>query len=237
MLSYALRRIAGTVPDPARHHQRLVSVSCAWPPVGRSRRSRRWPPAVRANLDRLYGLDQPADGAVRTLPARSAARGFRALAQAARFQRGPSSSTRACRSRPPWDFAAILLAVLTRSFPPGVLAALWAQTAAPTTASPRSPPWRWALPSFRHPVRCSRWCSGCTCAGLPVAGWQHGARRANLVLPVLTLALPVAAYLARLTRASLLEVLRGALYVRSARARGPGRCAPLLWRHALPPGP
>src|SRR5258705_545806 len=67
---------------------------------------------------------------------------------------------------------------------------------------------------------------------LPVAGWQHGAPR-YLVLPVLTLALPVAAYLARLTRASLLEVL-GALYVRSARARGLG-AARVLWRHALRP--
>ena len=65
-----------------------------------------------------------------------------------------------------------------------------------------------------------------------MAGWQHGAPR-YLVLPVLTLALPVAAYLARLTRASLLEVL-GAHYVLSARARGLG-AARVLWRHALRP--
>ena len=41
------------------------------------------------------------------------------------------------------------------------------------------------------------------------------------------------AYLARLTRASLLEVLRTP-YVLSARARGLGS-ARVLWRHALPP--
>jgi oligopeptide transport system permease protein len=67
---------------------------------------------------------------------------------------------------------------------------------------------------------------------LPVAGFESGALR-YLVLPLLTLALPVAAYLARLTRASLLEVLR-APFVRSARARGLARTR-VLWRHALPP--
>jgi oligopeptide transport system permease protein len=53
------------------------------------------------------------------------------------------------------------------------------------------------------------------------------------VLPVLTLALPVAAYVARITRGSLLEVFR-ANYVRTARARGLGE-ARVLWRHALKP--
>jgi oligopeptide transport system permease protein len=67
---------------------------------------------------------------------------------------------------------------------------------------------------------------------LPVAGWEAGEPR-YLVLPVLTLALPIAAYLARLMRGSLLEVLR-APYVRSARARGLGG-ARGLWRHALRP--
>jgi oligopeptide transport system permease protein len=65
-----------------------------------------------------------------------------------------------------------------------------------------------------------------------VAGWERGAPR-YLVLPVVTLALPVAAYLARLTRASLLEVLRSN-YIRSARARGLGE-GRVLWRHALRP--
>ncbi len=67
---------------------------------------------------------------------------------------------------------------------------------------------------------------------LPVAGWQAGDVR-FWVLPVVTLALPVGAYLARLTRASLLETLRSP-YVKSARARGLG-AARVLWRHALPP--
>ncbi|MGH8136356.1 MAG: ABC transporter permease, partial [Steroidobacteraceae bacterium] len=54
----------------------------------------------------------------------------------------------------------------------------------------------------------------------------------DLVLPVVTLALPVIAYLARLTRGSLLEVLR-APWIRAARARGlPSHRILLL--HALP---
>ena len=42
---------------------------------------------------------------------------------------------------------------------------------------------------------------------LPVAGWEPGSVR-HLVLPVVTLALPFVAYIARLTRGSLLEVLQ-----------------------------
>jgi oligopeptide transport system permease protein len=66
---------------------------------------------------------------------------------------------------------------------------------------------------------------------LPVAGWEPG-RAGDLVLPVTTLALPVIAYVARLTRGSLLEVLQ-APWIRAARARGipPRR---ILLRHALP---
>jgi oligopeptide transport system permease protein len=66
---------------------------------------------------------------------------------------------------------------------------------------------------------------------LPVAGWAPG-RAADMVLPVVSLALPVFAFVARLTRGSLLEVLR-TTWVRAARARGlPERT--VLLRHALP---
>jgi oligopeptide transport system permease protein len=67
---------------------------------------------------------------------------------------------------------------------------------------------------------------------LPVAGWEPGRLR-YLVLPVVTLALPVAAYVARLTRGSLLEVLQSA-YIRTARAKGLAPSA-ILRRHALKP--
>ncbi|HYK26104.1 MAG TPA: ABC transporter permease, partial [Steroidobacteraceae bacterium] len=54
-----------------------------------------------------------------------------------------------------------------------------------------------------------------------------------LVLPVTTLALPTIAYIARLTRGSLLEVLR-ADYIRTARAKGL-RERRVIMRHALRP--
>ena len=66
---------------------------------------------------------------------------------------------------------------------------------------------------------------------LPVGGWNDGALK-NMILPVATLALPLIAYITRLTRGSMIEVLR-ANYIRTARAKGlPMRL--ILWRHALP---
>ena len=65
---------------------------------------------------------------------------------------------------------------------------------------------------------------------LPVAGWNGGAPR-NLVLPVIALALPQIAYIARLTRGSMIEVLH-ANFVRTARAKGL-RERIVVVRHAL----
>jgi oligopeptide transport system permease protein len=63
---------------------------------------------------------------------------------------------------------------------------------------------------------------------LPPAGWG-GAR--HLVLPAITLGTVYAAYLARLTRSGMLEVIRQD-FVRTALAKGlPERL--VLWRHAL----
>lgn len=66
---------------------------------------------------------------------------------------------------------------------------------------------------------------------LPAGGWGEPG---NLVLPVIALALPNLAYCARLTRASMLDVL-GAEYLAAARARGLSE-ARLLFAHALRPG-
>ncbi len=53
---------------------------------------------------------------------------------------------------------------------------------------------------------------------LPVGGWNGGAWR-NMVLPVIVLALPQIAIVARMMRGSMVEVLR-ANYIRTARAKG-----------------
>ena len=227
MLSYALRRIAGTVPTL------LVIISVSFcvvrlAPGGPFAQEQALPPPVRANLERLYGLDQPL-----TVQYAHYLRGL------LRGDFGPSLGQRdftvselIAQGLPlsaTLGLAAILLAVLT-GVPAGVLAALWRNRGADyciTTLAAVA----LALPSFvTGPLFALVF--GLYLRWLPVAGWQHGAPR-YLVLPVLTLALPVAASLARLTRASLLEVL-AAHYVLSARARGLG-ASRVLWRHALRP--
>ena len=66
---------------------------------------------------------------------------------------------------------------------------------------------------------------------LPAGGWDWSIQR--MVLPVVTLALPVIAYIARLTRGSMIEVLHSN-YIRTARAKGlPERL--VIRRHALKP--
>jgi oligopeptide transport system permease protein len=57
-------------------------------------------------------------------------------------------------------------------------------------------------------------------AWLPVGGWNDGAVR-NTVMPVLVLALPQIAVIARLTRAAMIEALR-APHIRTLRAQGLG---------------
>jgi oligopeptide transport system permease protein len=65
---------------------------------------------------------------------------------------------------------------------------------------------------------------------LPPARWG-GFPSWNLVLPVLTLSAIYMAYIARLTRAGMLEVLRSD-YIRTARAKGLTE-PQVVWRHAM----
>jgi oligopeptide transport system permease protein len=186
------------------------------------------PPQIRANLDRLYGLDQPLG-----------LQYLHYLNGLAHGEFGPSFKLR--------DFsvgeliaqglplsltlgsAAVLLAMLL-GVPLGVAAALRRNMVTDYGITTLVVVFI-ALPSFvTGPLFALVF--GLYLHWLPVAGWEEGTPR-YLVLPVLTLALPVAAYVARITRGSLLEVFR-ANYVRTARARGLGE-ARVLWRHALKP--
>ncbi len=65
------------------------------------------------------------------------------------------------------------------------------------------------------------------------AGWEEGVGPAlvSLLLPAIALALPQAAILARVTRSSVLEVMKED-YVRTARAKGLTR-SQALWRHGV----
>lgn len=67
---------------------------------------------------------------------------------------------------------------------------------------------------------------------LPAGGLGDGGYK-NLVLPVIALALPQIAYIARLTRGSMIEILRSP-YIRTARAQGLPEHT-IIIRHALKP--
>jgi oligopeptide transport system permease protein len=185
-------------------------------------------PQIRANLDKLYGLDQPLG-----------VQYLHYLRGLAHGEFGPSFKLR--------DFtvgeliaqglplsltlgsAAILLAILL-GIPLGIAAALRRNSAADYGITALVV-LGIALPSFvTGPLFALVF--GLYLHWLPVAGWEEGAP-SYLVLPVLTLALPVISYVARITRGSLLEVLH-TNYVRTARARGLGEMR-VLWRHALRP--
>jgi oligopeptide transport system permease protein len=227
MLKLALRRIAGLVPTLLV----IITVSFAiirLAPGGPFEQEQALAPAVRANLERLYGLDQPLGVQYVNY--------LRALAHG---DFGPSLRQRDFTVREliaqglplsvTLGLCALLLAVVT-GIPAGIAAAMYRSSRTDLSIAALTA-LGIALPSFvTGPLLALVF--GLYLKWLPAAGWQPGAAR-YLILPALTLALPVAAYLARLTRTSLLEVVR-APYVLSARARGlgPGR---VLWHHALRP--
>lgn len=70
-------------------------------------------------------------------------------------------------------------------------------------------------------------------AGWLPAGWTGGSGAARYVLPVIALALPQIAYIMRLTRASMIEVLQSD-FIRTARAQGLSRST-IVRRHAFKP--
>lgn len=67
---------------------------------------------------------------------------------------------------------------------------------------------------------------------LPAGGWNNGAMQ-NQILPIITLALPLIAYIARISRSSMIEVLRMP-YIRTAYSKGLPSFY-ILTRHALKP--
>jgi oligopeptide transport system permease protein len=227
MLQYALRRIAGIVPTL------LVIITVSFfvvrlAPGGPFDQEQTLAPQVRANLDRAYGLDRPI-----------AIQYWRYLRGLAHGDFGPSfkqhdfSVTELISQGLPVSgslgITAILLAILL-GIPLGLAAAVWRQTTVDYGISSLVV-LGMALPGFvTGPVLALLF--GVYLQWLPVAGWEEGSPR-YYVLPALTLALPVIAYVARLTRASLLDVFR-ANFIRTARARGLGPWR-ILWAHALRP--
>jgi oligopeptide transport system permease protein len=227
MLGYATRRVLQAIPTL------LLIVAAAFflmraAPGGPFDDERALPPEIEANLQAAYGLDQPVT-----------VQFGRYLGGLVRGDLGPSFRMK--------DFtvaeligrglpvtlaigASALLLGLSLGIPLGLVAGLrqngWADHAVMSIALVGI-----AVPNFVvAPVLALVF--GLYLGWLPVAGWQAGSL-SHLVLPVITLALPLIAYLARLTRGSLLEVLQSP-YIRTARAKGlePGV---ILRRHALKP--
>src|SRR5512137_2860037 len=227
MLGYATRRILQAVPTL------LLIVAAAFflmraAPGGPFDDERALPPEIEANLQAAYGLDQPVT-----------VQFARYLGGLVRGDLGPSFRMK--------DFAvagligrglrvplrigaAALLLGIGLGVPLGLVAGLrqngWADHAVMSVALVGI-----AVPNFVvAPVLALVF--GLYLGWLPVAGWEPGSAK-HLVLPVVTLALPLVAYLARLTRGSVLEVLQSP-FIRTARAKGldPGV---ILRRHALKP--
>jgi oligopeptide transport system permease protein len=227
MLAYAIRRIVFLVPTL------LVIITLSFliirlAPGGPFDEEQTLPPAIKANLDAAYGLDQPI-----------ATQYLRYLTALAHGDFGPSFKFRDTRVGEligqglPVSLAlglcAILLALVV-GIPLGVLGAL-RQNSVLDRGIRAVAVLGIALPGFViGPVLALVF--GLYLHWLPVAGWSSGEPK-YLVLPVITLALPVVTYIVRLTRASFLEVMR-ANYIRTARAKGVGELR-VIWRHALRP--
>lgn len=227
MLRYALRRIAGVIPTL------LIIVSASFfivrlAPGGPFDQEQTLSQEVRANLDRVYGLDQPITVQY--------GRYLRALLHGdfgpSYKQRDFSVTELIAQGLPvsaTLGISALLLA-LASGIPLGILAAVRRQTWLDVGVGSLTV-LGLALPGFViGPLLALLF--GVYLQWLPAGGWEEGAPR-YFVLPAVTLALPVAAAVARLTRASAVEVFR-ANFIRTATARGLGFWR-ILWGHALRP--
>lgn len=227
MMRYALKRLAGVVPTL------FIIITLSFfiiriAPGGPFDEEQALPPEIKANLEAAYGLDRP-------LPEQY----LRYLSGLVQGDFGPSfkfkdfSVTELIAQGLPISLmlglSAVLLALLV-GIPLGAMAALRHNSGTDYSIMGFAV-LGIALPSFvTGPLFALVF--GLYLRWLPVAGWETGQLR-YLVLPVITLALPVIAYIARLTRGSLLEVLRSN-FVRTARAKGLSETQVLL-RHALRP--
>jgi oligopeptide transport system permease protein len=227
MLRYFLRRLAGAIPTL------FIIVTLSFflvriAPGGPFDEERSLPPEIMANLQSAYGLDQPV------------------WAQYVRYMRGvlhgdfgPSfrykdfTVTELIAQGFPvtLELGTVALALaLAVGIPLGAFAALHRNSAADYAAVALAAAGI-AIPSFvLLPLLALLF--GVYLHWLPVAGWEAGSVR-HLALPVFALSLPPLAYIARLTRGGMLEVL-GSPFIRTALAKGlPLRS--VIARHALRP--
>lgn len=227
MFAYAIRRLAGALPTM------LVIVTAAFflmrlAPGGPFDDEQTLAPEVAANLEAAYGLDQPILVQYRNY-----------LGGLVRGDLGPSFrykdfdvSELIAQGLPitaGLGAAALVLAVIA-GVPLGMLAGRRRNRTADHVVMGAALAGI-AVPNFVvAPVLALVF--GVLLGWLPVSGWESGHLR-YAVLPVITLALPFIAYIARLTRGSLLEVLQSP-HIRTAHAKGLSESR-ILWRHAFKP--
>jgi oligopeptide transport system permease protein len=226
-LSYFFKRLAGAVPTL------FIIITAAFfliraAPGGPFDQEQTLPPEIQANLERSYGLDLPIW-----------AQYARYLQSLAHGDFGPSfkykdySVTELIRQGFPVTLqiglAALLLALIV-GVPLGVFAALRHQSAIDHGTMALAVVGI-AIPTFVV-LPFMGLVFGVYLHWLPVAGWEPGAPQ-YLILPVIALSLAPLAYITRLTRGNMLDVLQ-AQYIRTAFAKGlPLRT--VILRHALRP--
>ncbi|MDP8983812.1 MAG: ABC transporter permease subunit [Pseudomonadota bacterium] len=224
---YFIKRLASAIPTL------LAIITAAFflmhaAPGGPFDEEQALPPEILANLQSAYGLDLPIW-----------AQYGRYVGALAKGDFGPSfkykdfTVTELIAQGFPVTFQigtlALLLAVGV-GIPAGVFAALrhdsWADHATMSLAAIGI-----AIPSFVV-LPFLGLLFGIYLNWLPVAGWEPGSIR-HLVLPVIALCLPPLSVIARMTRASMLDVLRSH-FIRTALAKG--LSLPIvIRRHALRP--
>lgn len=226
MTGFLLRRLLAAIPTFVAIVA-LAFLMMRLAPGGPFDEEQALPPEIRANLEAAYGLDTPLPGQF-----------VRYVAGLLHGDFGPSfkfrdfTVTELIRGGLPVSLAlggAAVLLALGIGLPSGIAAALrrggWTDRIVMTCAAAGM-----AIPVFvMAPLLVLLF--GIRLGWLPVAGWEPG-RLLDLLLPVVTLALPIAAHVARMCRGSLLEVLRTP-WIRAARARGLPEHRVVL-AHALP---
>ncbi len=225
MLSYVVRRLLGAIPTMFLILT-LAFFMIRLAPGGPFDKERALPPEIEANLLRAYNLDQP-------LPVQYA----KYLGDVLRGDFGPSFKYK--------DFTVneLIWGGFPVSLQVGGIAILIAALIGTTLG---------AIAALRQNSGVDYGVMGLAMTGitvpnfvvaplltlvfgvhlglLPVGGYGNGSWQ-NLLLPVVALALPQVAYIARLTRASMIETLRSN-FVRTARAKGLPE-GTMLRRHAL----
>ena len=227
MLSYTLKRLLQAIPTL------LIVITLSFflmrvAPGGPFDGERRLPPEIEQNLRAAYHLDEP-------LPMQY----LRYLGDLVQGDLGPSFKYK--------DFDVSEL--ISQGFPASLELGVWAILAALLIGVPLG-----VIAAIRRNSTADYVVMSTALAGiavpnfviapllalvfgvllgwLPAGGWNGGAWQ-NLLLPVVALSIQQIAYIARMMRASMIEVL-GSHYIRTARAKGLSEWKVIL-RHALRP--